>query len=258
MMHTRSDSRSAESLSRLSAGRTVLICVLLMILLSACASRKQMEMVSQDTQSLRADMDTLKFRQQVMLDSLYAIQRQMYDLKASSAYGSSALEEKVQGLAARLDDILSRMDRTLEPLQEFLRRQAGSDTTKNAALGTDYFDAAQKDLIAGNYDLAEVGFLQFLEAYPKSELADDARYGLAESYYNRQRWDDAIEQYQRVITANPQGGKAPAAMLKIGLCYKAQNKTKDARKEWESLVKKFPFADEAKVAAQRLEEIKPK
>jgi tol-pal system protein YbgF len=250
---------SAESRLRFSAGRTLMLCLLAAVtLLAGCASRKQLEIVQDDTRAIRASVDTLRMQQQMALDSIYALQRQIYDLKASSAYGSTALEEKVQALAARLDDILSRMDRTLEPLQEFLRRQGGTDTTKSAALGTDYFDAAQRDLVAGNYDLAEVGFLQFLENYPKSDLADDARYGLAETYYNRQRWDEAVDQYKRVLNANPQGSKAPAAMLKLGLCCKAQNKTKDARKEWEDLVKKFPFSDEAKVAAQRLDELKTK
>jgi tol-pal system protein YbgF len=251
--------RSAGGRLRLSAGRTAVLCALAgAVLLAGCASRKQMEMLRGDTAGIRADLDTVKVRQQAMLDSVNSIQRQLYDIKASTTFGSSALEEKVQALAARMDEILSRMNRTLDPLQEFLRRQAGTDTTRSAALGTDYYDAAQRDLISGNYDLAEVGFLQFLESYPGSTLANDARYGLAESYYNRQRYDEAVDEYQKLVKANPQGAKIPAAMLKIGLSFKAQNKLKDARREWEDLVKKFPFSDEAKLASQRLEEINSK
>jgi len=33
------------------------------------------------------------------------------------------------------------MDRTIAPLEEFMRRQQETDTTGRSSLGTDYFDA---------------------------------------------------------------------------------------------------------------------
>jgi tol-pal system protein YbgF len=177
-------------------------------------------------------------------------------LKATSQYGSSALQEKVETVAARLDDILGRMDRIVAPLEEFIRKQQESDTSAKTAMVTDYYDAAQRDLAMGNYDLAEDGFLQYLQTNPKSDLADDARYGLAETYYARKKYSQAADEYQRVIDMNPIGGKAPAAMLKLGLCQRTLSQTREARRTWEDLVKMFPRSEEAKVAQQRLNEIR--
>ena len=160
----------------------------LLLTLSGCATRKEIVGFQEDTRRIRSDLDTVKVRQDSMKTAMDSIAVQIRDLRAKSEYGSSSLQEKVETLAARLDDILSRMDRTVAPLEEYLRKQQESDTTGKAGLGTDYFDAAQRDLSMGNYDLAEDGFLQFLQANPKSDLADDARYGLAETYYGRKMY----------------------------------------------------------------------
>jgi len=225
-------------------------------LLTGCASRKQVLLIQEDVSAIRMDMDSLKWRQAAVQESLVDLDQQVRDMKARSEYGSTALQDRIEGLAARMDEIVTRMDRTLAPLEEFIRRQAAEDTTKSAPLGVDYYDAAMRDLSLGNYDLAEVGFLQFLENNPKSDLADDARYGLAETYYARKRYEEAIEEYQRVAALDPQGGKTPAAMLKLGLCHRALKNNREAKTVWENLVKKFPYAEETKVAQQRLDELK--
>jgi tol-pal system protein YbgF len=248
--------RSGERPARSFSGRlAVLWAVSALLLATGCASRRQVFVIQEDVQRVQADVDTLKRVQQAAGETLRTIESEVRDLKAKSEYGSSALEEKVEGLAARLDELVTRMDRALAPLEEFIRRQSATDTTQSPALGMDYYDAAVRDLSLGNYDLAEVGFLQFLENYPKSDLADDARYGLGESYYARKRYEEAIEEYQRVVALGSGGGKAPAAMLKSGLCYLALQRTADARQVWEELKQKFPYSEEAKVAEQRLGEL---
>ncbi|MDD5087298.1 MAG: tol-pal system protein YbgF [bacterium] len=226
-----------------------------LLLAVGCASRQQMFVVQEDTRHIRATVDSLKSQQTASQQAVAALDEQVRAMRATSEYGSSALEEKVEALAARLEEIIARMDRSLSPLEEFLRRQAVTDTTVAASFGSDYYDAAIRDLGLGNYDLAEIGFLQFLEAYPESDLADDARYGLAETYYARKQYDQASDEFRRVISMSPTGSRTPAAMLKLGLCHGALQDNREARKVWEDLIKTFPYSDEAKVARQRVEEL---
>lgn len=242
----------------LPAGRRVFLALAcgLLLLATGCASRQQVMSIQEDTQRLQVNADTLKAQERVIMQSVTELKDQVRDVQTKTEYGSSALQERVEALAARLDEIVTRMNRSMAPLEEFLRRQAATDTTQGGGIGVDYFDAAQRDLSLGNYDLAEVGFMQYLQSNPQSDLADDARYGLAETYYARKRYDDAVQEYERVIQLNPKGGKAPAALLKMGLAYRAQGDTRQARKAWEDLVKQFPYAEEAKMAQQRLDELK--
>jgi tol-pal system protein YbgF len=215
--------------------------------------------LQEDTVRLQSTVDSLRAEQRAASDTLCSIQSQLRDMNMQSTYGSNSLQEKMQALAAQMDDIVSRMDRTLAPLEEYIRKQTASnpDTGKSSgSMGVDYYDAAVRDLSLGNYDLAEVGFLQYLDSNPKSDLADDARYGLGETYYNRQRYDEAITEYQKVIQLNASGGKAPAAMLKIGLCHKAKGTEREAKKAWQDLIKQFPNSEESRVAQQRIDELK--
>ncbi|MCB9367287.1 MAG: tol-pal system protein YbgF [Calditrichaeota bacterium] len=227
-----------------------------LVVFSGCATRKEIIGFQEDTQYLRQRADSASADQQIMREQIDQLVADFRDMRANSEYGSSEMQERVSTLAARLDEILTRLDRSLAPLEEFLRGQVGTQGTGPApAMGVDVYDAAMQDLSLGNYDLAEVGFLSFLQQNPKSELADDARYGLAESFYARKKYEEAAAEYSRVIDMDPMGWKAPAAMLKLGLSYRQLGRTREARTVWQQLMRDFPNSEEAKVAEQRMDEV---
>ena len=218
-----------------------------------CASRKQIVDLQAQNDALERGLDSVRANTEQMAAAVENLSTDFHAFTSQSQYGSTALEEKVEGLAARLDDIIQRMDRSLAPLQEWLRQQNSGGATGGA--GVEFYDAAKRDLALGNYDLAEVGFLQFLESNPQSELADDARYGLGDTYFAKKQYPDAIEQFQRVIDLDPDGPNAAAAMLKIGLCYQADHNAAQARRVWDDLIANFPRAEEAGQARQRIDDL---
>jgi len=239
-----------------SFARLLLGVAAVALVLSGCATRKEIVGFQEDTQVMRRDLSEIKEQQTLILEALSTLDSDLREVRARTEYGSTALEERVQQLAAQLDDILTRMDRALAPLEEFVREEAHADTTGATSMRVDVYDAALNDLSLGNYDLAEVAFLQFLQEHSDSKLADDARYGLAETYYARSRFQDAATEYSRVVDMNPRGRKAPAALLKLGLCYRALGRRQDARLTWTQLIEEFSDTEEAMVAAQRLEELR--
>ncbi len=228
---------------------------LLLAVLSGCATRKEIVGFQEDSRYLRQRTDSITVSQRSMQAQIEKLSEDLRKLQSNSEYGSSEMQERVSTLAARLDEILNRLDRSLAPLEEFLRNQVGAQGPGPApAMGVDVYDAAMQDLSLGNYDLAEVGFLTFLQQNSKSELADDARYGLAESFYARKKYEEAAAEYARVIDMDPMGWKAPAAMLKLGLSYRQLGRTREARTVWQQLMRDFPKSEEAKVAEQRMNE----
>jgi tol-pal system protein YbgF len=237
--------------------RLIAAAVIALALFTGCATRKEITNFQEDTRVMRSDLTDLKSQQDAILEELSQLDAEVRELRARSEFGSTALEDKVEQLAAQLNDILTRMDRSLAPLEELARTQNAADSTNGSTvIGVDVYDAAMQDLSLGNYDLAEVGFVQFLQEYPSSSLADDARYGLAETYYARSRYQDAADEYTRVIDHNDKGKRAPAALLKLGLCYRALGRRQDARLTWKQLLDDFPDSEEAKVAQQRLDELR--
>lgn len=238
--------------------RIVFLAPILLAALSGCATRSEIVGFQEDSRYIRQRVDSIAFSQMSVQDQVNQLSSDMRELRANSEYGSTDLQERVETLASRLDEILARLDRSLAPLEDFLRGQSGGGSPSSGpepAMGVDVYDAAMQDLSLGNYDLAEVGFLSFLSKNPRSELADDARYGLAETFYARKLFEEAAAEYSRVVDMDPLGWKAPAAMLKLGLCYRQLTRVQDARTIWNQLVRDFPNSDEAKVAQQRLNEL---
>lgn len=235
----------------------ILPALIFAAVLSGCATRNEIVGFKEDSQYIRQRVDSIAFSQMSVEEQVNLLSNDIRELRANSEYGSTDLQERVETLTSRLDELAGRLDRTLAPLEEFLRGQSGGTTGDGPqpASGVDIYDAAMQDLSLGNYDLAEVGFLSFLSKNPRSELADDARYGLAETYYARKMYDEAAAEYTRVIDMDPMGWKAAPAMLKLGLCYRQLSRLQEARTIWNQLIRDFPKSEEAKVANQRLTEM---
>ena len=65
---------------------------------------------------------------------------------------------------------------------------------------------------------AEASFQRFLQANPKSELADNAQYWIGECRYSRNDLKGALAAFREVVERFPKGNKVPDAMLKAGQC----------------------------------------
>ena len=162
-------------------------------------------------------------------------QRQLYvDLDARI----QALEEAVQAASA-----VSVMEGgTLSPGQ--LPLPGGSDR--------DNYQAAFELLKQQRYEPAANAFQQFLVAYPDSELADNAQYWLAESYYVTQKFDEALAAFELVITNYARSRKVPDALLKIGYCNYELQRFQVAREALARVQAEYPETTAARLAGQRL------
>jgi tol-pal system protein YbgF len=119
------------------------------------------------------------------------------------------------------------------------------------------YDMASEDMKAGNYPLAISEFSQLLENFPKSDLADDARYWLGECYYNQKDFARAIESFQRVITDHPNSEKVPAALLKLGYALLEVNDRANGVRRLQALIKGYPNSEEAAQASKKLRALGP-
>jgi tol-pal system protein YbgF len=114
------------------------------------------------------------------------------------------------------------------------------------------------DLIQGRkYEEASRAFRDFLAAFPQSPLADNAQYWLAETYYVRRQFKDALPEFAKVTTEYPQSAKMPDAMLKIGYCQIELGDKGAARTSLQQVMKQFPDTTAARLASQRLDQLSP-
>jgi tol-pal system protein YbgF len=120
------------------------------------------------------------------------------------------------------------------------------------------FDNAYGDYMAGQYELAIVGFNTFIASFPKSDKADDAQLNIGNALYGAGKFRDSVEAFQKVISNYPTGDAVPIAYYKMGLAYSELKQYDLARKAFETVVQKYPTVYEAILAKQGLDRLKGK
>jgi tol-pal system protein YbgF len=78
------------------------------------------------------------------------------------------------------------------------------------------YDEAFNALKQSHYDEAMEGFEGLIMAHPNGEYADDSQYWIAEAQYVTRNFDAALRGFQTVINEYPDSDRVPEAMLKIG------------------------------------------
>ncbi len=117
------------------------------------------------------------------------------------------------------------------------------------------YQTSYSDYLRGNYDLAMLGFKQYLEAFPETDLADNAIYWIGECFYRQQKFVDAIAEYDRVLKQFPRSDKTASALLKKGFALLEQGQRKEGIAQLQGVAKSFPSSDEANLAKQRLQSL---
>ena len=118
------------------------------------------------------------------------------------------------------------------------------------------FDSAMGDYYAGQYDLAILGFSDYIKSFPKSDLADDAQVNICAAYVQDGKNEKAVEACDLAIRTYPNGDKIPDAYYKKGLALQNLRNVNGAREAWEHVVKSNPDTDAGRLAQQSLERIK--
>jgi tol-pal system protein YbgF len=98
-------------------------------------------------------------------------------------------------------------------------------------------------------------FRAFVTAHGATDLADNAQYGVGESFYAQGLYDSAAVAYRVVMDRWPDGDKVPAALYKLAIAYQKTNHSPEARATFQSLIAKYPRSGEARLAQERLKEM---
>jgi len=122
----------------------------------------------------------------------------------------------------------------------------------------DVYNMAYNDYLKGNFELAVEGFRMYKGQFPDSPLADNALYWIGECYYSQRKFDDAINIFNELILTYPQGDKVAAAYLKKGMGFAETGKKEEAMAAYKLLITKFPVEEETRIAQQKIKELTDK
>jgi tol-pal system protein YbgF len=186
------------------------------------------------------------------------LQRQTAEIRGRT----ETLEYESEGTADRQRDLYVDLDDRIRDLERSLQSRTTSVAAGTGSMpgqlpvpdGTDRenYEAAFELLKEQQYEAAGIAFHQFLASFPNSQLADNAQYWLAEAYYVTDRFDEALVQFQIVISGYPRSRKIPDALLKIGYSNYELGHWDAARAALEQVRNDHADSTAARLADQRL------
>src|SRR5580700_4312786 len=184
-----------------------------------------------------------------------SVQKSVQDVQANSGARLDTMSTQVQGLSDNLEEIKSRLGKLNQQLVDLQSAVQGIDAkvsgsapastapgtsprTSNDATAAPpaasnavspaaaaspapsadmLYSNGLRDITSGKYDLARQEFLDYLKYYGSTDLACNAQFYLGEIAYHQKQYQDAVAEYDKVLTLYPKGFKLEPARLKKGM-----------------------------------------
>jgi len=187
---------------------------------------------------------------------LQSLNGRLDDLSHNRDQEGSELQLVKDDLGLQLSSLSARMDQLEQRVQAM--EQAPSPEQSQAAKAPEEtpeqlyqraLDKIRKDQqFAEGQQLLE----QFTAKYPQNDLYVNALYWTGEALYGEKKYEQAILQFQDVISKYKTHPKAPAAMLKQALAFKALGDEQSARTTMQKLIEEYPTSEQVAAAKKFL------
>ncbi len=120
------------------------------------------------------------------------------------------------------------------------------------------YDFAFDFLKRNDYARGESALRQFLEKNPKDELAGNAQYWLAQTFFARGSYQDAAREFMKGYQSYPKNAKAPDNLLQLGMSLEKLSQNDGACTAFGLINKEYPKAPDQIKNATKTERSKLK
>jgi tol-pal system protein YbgF len=220
--------------------------------------------------------------------TMSALQKSMQDVTANSGARLDTMSTQVQGLSDNLEEIKSRLGKLNQQLVDLQNTVQSLDAKISGGGGTPpstanpgsttgqptssavppagassgpapsadtLYSNGLRDITGGNYDLARKEFQDYLRYYGDTDLASNAQFYLGEIAYSQKNYDQAVTEYDHVLTNYPKSFKLAPAHLKKGMSLIELGQKTAGVRELRDVVKRFPGTEEERRARAKLKEL---
>ena len=216
--------------------------------------------------SLRVEISGLREEVQALTGRIEQIEFELNKDKKVLDSSTKATKDQIDKLKESSDSLLLR----LATIERYLDMEAaGAKTSGTSTVGVkpketsvkklteqELYQVSKKSFDEGDLDAAREGFRELIKRFPKSQNADNAQFWVGEIYYREKWYEKAIVEYQKVIENYPKGNKVKSSLLKQGYAFNNIGDKTNARLILKELIRKYPKSNEAKIAKQKLTQLK--
>jgi TolA-binding protein len=111
------------------------------------------------------------------------------------------------------------------------------------------YTSAYSDQLAGKYDIAFQEFSDYLKYFGKTELAPNAQYYIADIYYRKADYMNALTAFDAVLERFEEGPKTPDARYMKAMCLVKLGRNDSAAREFRDVYTRYS-ADHPDIAAK--------
>jgi len=225
--------------------------------------------------------------------TMSSVQKSVQDVQANSGARLDTMSTQVQGLSDNLEEIKSRLGKLNQQLvdlqsavQSIDSKISGSAPGNATATGSSgitrpandgnsappvannatspaspapsadmLYSNGLRDITSGKYDLARQEFLDYLKYYSSTDLACNAQFYLGEIAYHQKQYQDAVAEYDKVLTLYPKGFKLEPARLKKGMALIELGQKTAGVRELREVIRRYPGTEEERAARAKLKEL---
>jgi tol-pal system protein YbgF len=217
--------------------------------------------------------------------TMSSVQKSVQDVQANSGTRLDTMSTQVQGLSDNLEEIKSRIGKLNQQLvdlqnsvQNIDARLSGGAPASSPSGSTGapsgsassppstgpsgpppsadtLYSNGLRDITSGKYDLARSEFQDYLKYYSDTDLASNAQFYLGEIAYSQRNYDQAVQEYDKVLSNYPKSFKLAPARLKKGMALIELGQKNPGVKELREVVKRYPGTEEERRARARLKEM---
>lgn len=224
--------------------------------------------------------------------TMSALQKSMQDVQANSGARLDTMSTQVQGLSDNLEEIKSRLGKLNQQLVDLQNTVQSLDAKVSGGGGTapssgvsnpgaglssqppaggsmapagaasgpapsadTLYSNGLRDITSGKYDLARQEFQDYLKYYGETDLASNAQFYLGEIAYSQKNYDQAVNEFDKVLNNYPKSFKLAPARLRKGMALIELGQKTSGVRELREVVKRYPGTDEERKARAKLKEL---
>jgi tol-pal system protein YbgF len=216
--------------------------------------------------------------------TMSSLQKSVQDVQANSGTRLDTMSTQVQGLSDNLEEIKSRLGKVNQQLVDLQNSVqnidarlaggtpssapsglagspgpgAGSTSTSPAGpppSADTLYSNGLRDITSGKYDLARSEFQDYLKYYGDTDLASNAQFYLGEIAYSQRNYEEAVQEYDKVLNNYPKSFKLAPARLKKGMALIELNQKNAGVRELREVVKRYPGTEEERRARAKLKDM---
>ena len=193
------------------------------------------------------EMDLLRTQMTSVENQLKEAKNRMSAMEEHSRQQKETSKEQPKQPEKKPEETIKAQAPAKEPPVKPAATTGGSSKAK--------YDAALKMFREQKYKEAREKLDQFVKEFPKDQLADNAYFWLAETYYREKDFEGAIVAYETLLKKYPSGQKSSTALYKQALSFIEIGDKKSGKVILEQLVEKYPKSPEAEKAKSKLQEL---